>query len=36
MIPAHIDAVLRDGADRARVMAAETMTHVKDIVGLVR
>jgi tryptophanyl-tRNA synthetase len=34
--PAHIDAVLRDGADRARVIAAETMTHVKDIVGLVR
>jgi tryptophanyl-tRNA synthetase len=34
--PAHIDAVLRDGADRARVIGAETMGQVKDIVGLVR
>ena len=31
--PAHIDAVLIDGADRARKIAAETMTAVRDIVG---
>ncbi len=34
--PAHIDAVLRDGAARARVIAEETLGHVKDIVGFVR
>ncbi|WP_029351431.1 tryptophan--tRNA ligase [Bosea sp. 117] len=34
--PGHIDAVLRDGADRARAMADVTMREVKDIVGLVR
>jgi tryptophanyl-tRNA synthetase len=34
--PAHIDAVLADGAGRAQVMAAETMKAVKDIVGFVR
>ncbi|HEV3184030.1 MAG TPA: tryptophan--tRNA ligase [Xanthobacteraceae bacterium] len=34
--PAHIDAVLSDGAARAQVMAAETMKAVKDIVGFVR
>jgi tryptophanyl-tRNA synthetase len=34
--PAHIDAILVDGAARARVIAAETMNAVKDIVGLVR
>ncbi|MFK8253603.1 tryptophan--tRNA ligase [Ancylobacter terrae] len=34
--PAHIDAVLADGSARARVLAAETMGHVKDIVGFVR
>src|ERR1700693_868186 len=34
--PAHIDAVLADGADRARAIAAETMGAVKDIVGFVR
>ncbi len=33
---AHIDAVLEDGAARARVLAAETMKAVKDIVGFVR
>jgi tryptophanyl-tRNA synthetase len=33
--PAHIDAVLADGSARARVLAAETMKHVKQIVGLV-
>jgi tryptophanyl-tRNA synthetase len=32
----YVDAVLADGADRARVIAADTMTAVKDIVGLVR
>jgi len=34
--PAHIDAVLADGAERARAIAAETMNSVKDIVGFVR
>ncbi|MBM6593893.1 tryptophan--tRNA ligase [Microvirga pudoricolor] len=34
--PAHIDAVLVDGADRARGIATETMNAVKDIVGFVR
>jgi tryptophanyl-tRNA synthetase len=34
--PAHIDAVLADGSARAQVLAAETMTAVKDIVGFVR
>jgi tryptophanyl-tRNA synthetase len=34
--PGHIDAVLVDGAERARVMASETMDAVKDIVGFVR
>ena len=33
--PVHIDLLLADGATRARVIAAETMTAVKDIVGLV-
>jgi len=33
---AYVDSVLADGADRARVIAAETMDAVKDIVGLVR
>ncbi|HSI41864.1 MAG TPA: tryptophan--tRNA ligase [Xanthobacteraceae bacterium] len=33
---AHIDAVLADGAARARMRAAQTMRDVKDIVGLVR
>ena len=32
----YIDAVLKDGSDRARVLAAETMTSVKDILGFVR
>jgi tryptophanyl-tRNA synthetase len=32
----YIDAVLADGADRARVMAAQTMKAVKDIVGFIR
>jgi tryptophanyl-tRNA synthetase len=34
--PAHIDAVLADGSARAQAIAAETMRHVKDIVGFVR
>jgi tryptophanyl-tRNA synthetase len=34
--PAHIDAVLADGAARAQILAAETMKAVKDIVGFVR
>jgi tryptophanyl-tRNA synthetase len=34
--PGHIDAILIDGADRARVLAQETMNAVKDIVGFVR
>ena len=33
---AYVDAVLADGADRARVIAAETMTAVKDIMGFIR
>jgi tryptophanyl-tRNA synthetase len=34
--PAHIDALLAAGSARARAIAAETMTAVKDIVGFVR
>jgi tryptophanyl-tRNA synthetase len=34
--PGYVEGVLKDGADRARVLAAETMDHVKDIVGLLR
>jgi tryptophanyl-tRNA synthetase len=34
--PAHIDSILVDGADRARVIAEQTMNAVKDIVGFVR
>jgi tryptophanyl-tRNA synthetase len=34
--PGHVDAVLIDGADRARAIAAETMERTKDIVGFVR
>ena len=33
---AYIDSVLADGSERARVIAAETMKSVKDIVGFVR
>ena len=33
---AYIDAVLRDGADRARVLARANIEAVKDIVGLLR
>jgi tryptophanyl-tRNA synthetase len=34
--PAHIDAVLAEGSDRAHAIAAKTMNAVKDIVGLIR
>jgi len=34
--PGYIDAVLIDGADRARVIAEETMALSKDIVGFIR
>ncbi|HEY2134380.1 MAG TPA: tryptophan--tRNA ligase [Xanthobacteraceae bacterium] len=34
--PAYIDSVLADGADRARAIASQTMSAVKDIVGFVR
>ena len=34
--PGHIDAILADGADRARVIADETMKLTKDIIGFVR
>ncbi|WP_322514798.1 tryptophan--tRNA ligase [Rhodopseudomonas palustris] len=32
----YVDSVLASGSDRARVIAAETMTSVKDIMGMVR
>ncbi|MCB1384922.1 MAG: tryptophan--tRNA ligase [Nitratireductor sp.] len=31
--PATVDGVLRDGSDRARAIAVETMREVKDIIG---
>jgi len=34
--PGHVDAILIDGADRARAIAVETMKATKDIVGFVR
>ena len=34
--PAHIDSILINGADRARIIAEQTMNAVKDIVGFVR
>jgi tryptophanyl-tRNA synthetase len=34
--PVYIDGILADGADRARVIATETMKAVKDILGFVR
>ena len=33
--PGEIDAVLKDGAERARAIAAETLADVKEIVGFV-
>jgi tryptophanyl-tRNA synthetase len=32
--PAHIDAILKDGGERARVRAEATMKTVRRIVGL--
>ena len=32
----YIDSILSDGADRARVIADQTMNTVKDIVGFIR
>ena len=34
--PGHIDAVLADGAQRARALAGPIMDEVKDVVGLLR
>ena len=34
--PGHIDAVLKDGAERAQAIAGPIMNDVKDIVGLLR
>lgn len=34
--PQTIDAVLRDGAERASAIAEQTMTQVRDIVGFIR
>ncbi|WP_376709410.1 tryptophan--tRNA ligase [Pseudochrobactrum lubricantis] len=34
--PAYIDAVLRDGGERASVIAEETMHNVRDIVGFLQ
>ena len=33
--PGHVDRILIDGANRARVIAAETMRKTKDIVGFI-
>jgi tryptophanyl-tRNA synthetase len=34
--PGYVDAVLVDGADRARAIAAETMQATKDVMGFIR
>ena len=34
--PAHIDAILADGAQRAEAIAVPIMRDVKDIVGFIR
>ena len=34
--PGHVDAILIEGGDRARAIAAETMQVTKDIVGFIR
>jgi tryptophanyl-tRNA synthetase len=33
--PGHVDSILIDGANRARVIASETMSKTKDIVGFI-
>jgi tryptophanyl-tRNA synthetase len=33
--PGHVDAILADGAARARAIADETMRKTKDIVGFI-
>jgi tryptophanyl-tRNA synthetase len=33
--PAHVDAILRDGAGRAREIAGQTMRDVRSIVGFI-
>jgi len=34
--PAYVDAFMKDGAERASVMAEKTMTEVRSIVGFIR
>jgi tryptophanyl-tRNA synthetase len=34
--PGHVDAILAEGANRARVLADETMRKTKDIIGFIR
>ena len=34
--PGHVDSILADGANRAQIIAAETMKKTKDIVGFIR
>src|SRR2546430_637616 len=34
--PGHVDSILADGANRAQIIAAETMKKTKDIVGFTR
>jgi tryptophanyl-tRNA synthetase len=34
--PGHVDSILADGANRAQILAAETMKTTKDIVGFIR
>ncbi len=33
--PAHVDAILKDGAERASIIAGETMREVRAIVGFI-
>jgi tryptophanyl-tRNA synthetase len=34
--PAHVDGILRDGADRARALARPVLADVQEIVGFIR
>jgi tryptophanyl-tRNA synthetase len=34
--PGHVDSILVDGAERAAIIAHETMQAAKDIVGFIR